>query len=714
MTSIPICSIIIVNYQGLRQTKDCLKSLQKLAYPEQQLDLILIDNCSQDESVNILGQLFPQVRVFVNSENNFAKALNLGISQAKGQYIGFLNNDATLDSHWLEILVKLLETNPNFGAASGKLLFKDGRINSVGIQQLPNFYWQDVGFSEKDSGQYNTEREVEGLCWAAVLFRRECLETVGQIDEDFVMYFEDVEFSKRCQKQGWKMLYTPTAIAHHEYRGSSKGSKLTEYFCNRNRFLYLAKHEPLQLAASIHTSDFFTNKQYDLLLESLFVAIKKLYEYQKPEIIEIVLPQLSEKLAVIYSRFQVDRIFSRLQVVGGSRKMSIAIYDHGLHFIGGGQKYVATIASLLQNQFDITFIANKPVTISDLESWYGLNLATSKIKVIPLQFYEKRGMQCIDSSMIVEDIENPFDEIARESKNYDIFINANQLEKVKPLSPISIFFCHFPNTFRNCHFAVDDYTFIIANSKFTVKWLDKRWNLKPTFMLYPPVEMETVKVPKEKIILAVGQFEAGGTKKQIELIQAFRSLLVDYPEQMQGWRLILVGSSIPKNPYLKTVQNLLKQGSGAIALKVNADFDEVKSLYASASIFWHGCGLGEVNPQRCEHFGMATVEAMQNSCAPIVFNGGGQPEIVENRRSGFLFNTIEELCQHSYKLIVNPDLLAEIQAAAYERSQYFRLPQFESKVKQFFEILHQEYATIRLPNPADVAQMLDKQLTDEA
>ncbi|MEG4023150.1 glycosyltransferase [Microcoleus sp. S13C4] len=708
MTTLPICSLIIVNYNGLRHTKDCLKSLQKLAYPEQQLDLIVIDNCSKDDSVKSLAELFPKVRIFVNTANNFAKALNLGISQAKGQYIAFLNNDATLESRWLEILVKRLETNKEVGATSGKLLFKDGRINSAGIQQLPNFYWRDVGFGEKDSGQYDTEQEVEGLCWAAVLFRRECLEDVGPIDEDFVMYFEDVEFAKRCHKRGWKMLYTPAAIAHHEYRGSSKGSKLTEYFCNRNRFLYLAKHEPLQLVKAIHTSDFFTNKQYDLLFESLFVAIKKLLDYQKPAIIETVLPQLSEKLAVIYSRMKVDRILPRLQVVRGDRKMSIGIYDHGLHFIGGGQKYVATIASLLQNEFDITFIANKPVAVSDLESWYGLNLSGCKIKIIPLAFYEKRGMQCIDSSIIVEDMENPFDEIARESKNYDIFLNANQLEKVKPLSPISIFFCHFPNTFRNRHFAVDDYTFIIANSQFTVKWLEKRWDLKPTFLLYPPVEMVTVKVPKEKIILAVGQFEAGGTKKQIELIKAFRSLLAHYPEDFQGWRLILAGSSIPKNPYLKTVQNLLKQDSRAIELKVNADFDEVKSLYAKASIFWHGCGLGEVNPQRFEHFGMATVEAMQNSCAPIVFNGGGQPEIVENGRSGFLFNTVEELCHHSHQLIVNPDLLAELQAGAQQRSQNFRLARFEKKVKNLFEIIHQEYATIRLPNPADIAQMLDR------
>ena len=708
MTLLPICSFIIVNYNGLRHTKDCLKSLEKLAYPAQLIDLIVIDNCSADDSVTSLRELFPKVRIFVNSANNFAKALNFGISEAKGQYICFLNNDATLDSHWLEILIKRLETDKKVGAASGKLLFKDGRINSAGIQQLPNYYWQDVGFGEKDAGQYDTEREVEGLCWAAVLFRRECLEDVGPIDEDFVMYFEDVEFAKRCHKRGWKMLYTPAAIAHHEYRGSSKGSKLTEYFCNRNRFLYLAKHEPLQLVKAIHTSDFFSNKQYDLLFESLFVAIKKLLDYQKPEIVAAVVPQLAEKLAVIYSRSKIDRILPRLQVVRGDRKMSIAIYDHGLHFIGGGQKYVATAASLLQNEFDITFITNKPVAVSDLESWYGLNLSGCKIKLIPLEFYEKRGMQCIDSSIIADDMENPFDEIAKESKNYDIFVNANQLEKVKPLSPISVFFCHFPNTFRNSHFAVDDYTFIIANSQFTIKWLEKRWNLQPTFLLYPPVEMAIAKVPKEKIILAVGQFEAGGTKKQIELIEAFRSLLTNYPVELQGWRLILAGSSVPKNPYLKTVQNLVKQDARAIELQVNAELDEIKSLYARSSIFWHACGLGEVNPQRFEHFGMATVEAMQNSCAPIAFCGGGQPEIVEHGRSGFLFNSVEQLCQYSHQLIVNPDLLAELQASAQQRSQNFRLAPFEKKVKSFFEIIHQEYATIRLPNPADIAQMLDR------
>ena len=87
----------------------------------EQLSIIIKSSC---DSVNALRELFPKVRIFVNTANNFAKALNLGISEAKGQYIAFLNNDATLDSRWLEILVKRLETDHKIGAASGKLLFK--------------------------------------------------------------------------------------------------------------------------------------------------------------------------------------------------------------------------------------------------------------------------------------------------------------------------------------------------------------------------------------------------------------------------------------------------------------------------------------------------------------------------------------------------------------------------------------------------------------
>lgn len=702
----PVCSLIVVNYNGLRHLQSCFEALQNLAYPRKQLDLIMVDNGSHDGSIDYVKQAFPEVRIFINTANNFAKALNLGVAQAQGQYIGFLNNDVMVEPQWLRELVKLLEEQSTAGGAAGKILFKNGRINSIGHRQLPDFYFEDLGFNEEDRGQYDTTGQVEGLCWAAVLFRKECLQDVGPVDEDFVMYFEDVDFAARCRARGWKLLYTHRPVAYHEFQGSSRGTSITYYFCNRNRFLYLAKHFPSALPQSITTSHFFINGQYDLILDCMPLTIKKLFEYHAPKVLEKLLSQLCRVLVSLYGKVAVNNLLLRMQVVLGHRKISLGIYDHALHAIGGGQKYVATIATNFQDEFDITYIANKPMTIADLESWYHLNLSKCKLKVIPMPFYDKQGRQCIDSSMVSEDTKNPFNTIAEESANYDVFLNANMLEKVKPLAPISIFVCHFPDTFRSAYFAVDDYTFIIANCQYSTAWLKKRWHLEPTFILYPPVQMEMPRTAKESLILAVARFEPTGSKKQLEIIHAFRHLIATYPEQLHRWRLVLVGGSLPRNPYLQEVLHLVKGGPGAIEVKVNASFDDLQSLYAKATIFWHACGINETDPHLIEHFGMTTVEAMQNYCVPVVINGGGQREIVEHGTSGFLFNTLDELCQYTVHLIAAPDLLRQLQEGAYERSQRFTRARFDAKVKQFFDIIREEYVTIHLPDPAAVARQI--------
>jgi len=352
----PLCSLIVVNYNGLRHLQGCFESLQKLDYPSELIDLIMVDNGSEDGSVEYVRQTFPTVRTVVNTANNFAKALNLGVAMAKGQYIGFLNNDVTVEPTWLEVLVNLLEVQKTVGGAGGKILFKNGRINSVGIRQLPNFYWEDVGFDEKDRGQYDTVREVEALCWAAVLFRRKCLSNTGPVDEDFVMYCEDVDFATRCRGLGWRLLYTPTALVYHEYRGSSHGTTLTEYFCNRNRFIYLAKHLPHIIPESIRTSQFFDKQEFDLLFDCMPITIKNLVQHHEPKTVKKVLSALCQELIPIYGSREVDKLLSRMQVILGHRKVTIGIYDHALHAIGGGQKYAATIATALQDEFEITLL----------------------------------------------------------------------------------------------------------------------------------------------------------------------------------------------------------------------------------------------------------------------------------------------------------------------------------------------------------------------
>jgi glycosyltransferase involved in cell wall biosynthesis len=116
----------------------------------------------------------------------------------------------------------------------------------------------------------------------------------------------------------------------------------------------------------------------------------------------------------------------------------------------------------------------------------------------------------------------------------------------------------------------------------------------------------------------------------------------------------------------------------------NLNNKEILKLYGDASIFWHACGLNEQNPHLIEHFGMTTVEAMQNYCVPIVINGGGQKEIVEHGVSGFLFSTEEELLSWTLKVINDDELREKIAHGAFERSHQFNADVFKKKVVSFF------------------------------
>ncbi|OAB57545.1 glycosyl transferase family 2 [Phormidium willei BDU 130791] len=724
MTPSPICSFIIVNYNGVHYLHSCLGAVYELDYPRDRLDVMLVDNGSQDDSLTVVEQDFPEVRIFRNHRNNFAGALNLGIRQAQGEYIAFLNNDAQLHRDWLNHLLPVLQssnktsnssnqTGAKIGAVAGKIRFLDGRINSVGHRRLRNHYWADIGYGEADRGQYDKAKDVEGLCWAATLFQRDCLQDVGEIDEDFVMYFEDVEYSKRCRDRGWVFRYIPEAIVDHQVGGSSTGSVLTEYFCNRNRFLYLAKHEPEQLINALPSSVFWIEQHYDLLYDCLPIVLKKLLEENSNAMVESILPKLCQTLEKIYGHRDIDKLLARLEVILNYRKPTLAIYDNALHFIGGGQRYLATLASILQDRFDITLIGDRPVTREQLENWYGLDLSRCHIRIIPLPFFDKRGSDIIDATWVTAETANPFDTISLASKEYDIFINANQVTKITPLSPISIFFCHFPDTHREAYFAVDRYSWLVANSQYTQQWIRKRWRLNPTTLLYPPVQMQPPDLPqnllqnKETLILSVGRFEPGGTKKQQEMVQAFQRLYAAHPQVMQGWRLILVGGSSQKNSYLQGLEKQIKQAKIPVTLETNVSLERLQTLYQKAAIFWHLCGLEETHPERFEHFGMATVEAMQNGCIPVVFRGGGQPEIVD-RESGILVESLDELVQQTYDLCCQregqPEAWAGRQEAARQRGACFDGERFREGVLRLVETIEAEYSQVTLPNPADVAK----------
>ncbi len=684
-------SIIVVNFNGRRHLAKCLESLRAMKLGEYAADIIVVDNGSTDDSRDFVTGSFPEATIIENDSNNFARALNLGIHSAAGDVVALLNNDMAVEKDWLVSAMEMLSSDERIGAVQSKILFMgNGRINSVGVEEVEDFYFRDIGFDQKDAGQYDQPRELQYFSGGAVFIKMACIKDTGHFDEDLIMYCEDVDYSIRCRKKGWQFFCAPGSVVYHKYQGSAS-SALCDYLCSRNRLFCVAKHFPEKLPASVRTSHIYLKKEKKNLYRVLLQAARKMVLSNEAAVSSAVLDGLREIVREIYGPLGAAHFFSRLELILNLRKIRIGIYDHAFHFAGGGQRYVATMAEMLKDSYDITYIVNKDIGLEKYREWFDLDLSGCSLKTVKIPFFESRNRYFIDEGMVVSEQSNPFDVISRQSLDYDVFINANMLGKVCPLSPLSIFICHFPDRPREKFFQVDQYDYLVSNGNYTSQWIKKQWGIAPTHRIYPPVHMYNGNVrisEKKKIILSVARFEAAGSKKQAEMIEAFTRLKKKHPNALDGWRLVLAGGSFPQNAYYQKIKDRIC--STDIELHPDLGHKELQQLYAEASIFWHACGLMETEPHLIEHFGMTTVEAMQNKCVPVVYDGGGQREIVSHGENGYRFSNLEQLQQYTRALINDKELLEKMANAAYEQSHAFNLEAFGKQVNAFFSDLEKE------------------------
>ena len=179
---------------------------------------------------------------------------------------------------------------------------------------------------------------------------------------------------------------------------------------------------------------------------------------------------------------------------------------------------------------------------------------------------------------------------------------------------------------------------IICNSEFTKRHIDEEYNVKSQ-VIYPSVRPIPKIGSKQKIILSVGRFDGNRKgKRQDVLVDAFKKM------KLKNWRLILAGGVLETDS--KYVASLTRQAKGCpISIDANCSFAKLTAYYQAASLFWHAQGFGTdmINhPQNTEHFGISAVEAMTAGAIPLVFNGGGLPEIVDEA-TGYTWDTIADL-----------------------------------------------------------------------
>jgi len=221
---LPCVSVIVLNYNGKKYLDSCLASLSRMDYPEEKLELILVDNGSTDGSVAYVKASFPWVRIVRNHRNlGFTKANNIGATEAGGQYVAFLNNDMRVDSRWLTELVGPMDRERGVVCTASKILSWDGKtIDFVG--GALNFYGHafQLGYQRSNIEEYTEERPLLFACGGAMLINREVFLGCGGFDEDYFAFFEDVDLGWRLWILGHKVLFAPKAVVYHKHHGTSK------------------------------------------------------------------------------------------------------------------------------------------------------------------------------------------------------------------------------------------------------------------------------------------------------------------------------------------------------------------------------------------------------------------------------------------------------------------------------------------------------------
>jgi hypothetical protein len=244
----PAVSIIVVNYNGARWLDACLGRL--VAGLPRDAEVILVDNGSADDSVAMVRERFPAVRVVQLGRNHgFAGGNNRGADVARGRYLAFLNNDTEAQPGWCDHLRRALETDPGVALATARIVFLDDplTIDSAGdgITRVGGAFKRGHG---EPAPRWEVPGEVFGACGAACMIRRDVFAAVGGFDEDFFLVFEDVDLSWRVRLLGYRCAYVPAAEVRHAVSASlGSASDVAVYYGQRNLEWCFFKNMPLAL-----------------------------------------------------------------------------------------------------------------------------------------------------------------------------------------------------------------------------------------------------------------------------------------------------------------------------------------------------------------------------------------------------------------------------------------------------------------------------------
>ncbi|MCA2734318.1 MAG: glycosyltransferase family 2 protein [Pseudanabaena sp. M135S2SP2A07QC] len=269
-------SIILVNFNGEDVLVNCLRSLEKFV-PKHNSEIIVVDNSSHDNSINIIESKFPDVRLIKLPQNlGFGTGNNVGAREAKGDFLLLLNTDTIVTSNFLPHLLELMSSNSDVGIIGPKLVFPDGKFQvsfSPEISFTGEIRAKKMHKNSYDENKlylieknFQSIRAVDIVVGAAFFIRKDLFDLLGGFDERFFMYFEESDLCKRVRDKGYKVLYTPhISIIHLRGHSVKKLSDRMSLEYRKSQIYYYHKHCQL----------------WEIFCLRVYLLVKFLYEYLK-------------------------------------------------------------------------------------------------------------------------------------------------------------------------------------------------------------------------------------------------------------------------------------------------------------------------------------------------------------------------------------------------------------------------------------------------
>jgi hypothetical protein len=245
----PPVTVVIPTWNGWGMLRECLQALQRQTVAPHRV--LVVDNGSVDGTVEHLAAQFPHVQVVALPVNEgFAGGCNAGMAAVPDDDVVLLNNDALPRPDWLAELVAAAHEDERAGLVTSKLLDGSDLVESTGDYLDPFAVPSHRGRGGPDDGRFDTRTELLSACAGAVFVRRAMLRDIGDFDEAFFAYYEDVDLSLRARLAGWSVRYAPRAVVNHAGSATSNAVPgFRRYHTARNIWWLHLKNQPGASAA---------------------------------------------------------------------------------------------------------------------------------------------------------------------------------------------------------------------------------------------------------------------------------------------------------------------------------------------------------------------------------------------------------------------------------------------------------------------------------